>query len=245
MATVALIGADGAGKTTVGRRVEEQRALPIKYIYMGVNPETSNHMLPTTRLILQVKRWLGKESHVGGPPDPSRSKVAPRGLLRRSLRGIKGLLRTTNLLAEEWYRQLLAWWYQRRGFVVLFDRHFFWDYHAHDISTDSERRPSLARRIHGHFLRRLYPKPDLVVLLDAPAEVLFERKREGTVELIELRRQEYFRLREQAPRFEVVDATQPLDVVVQKVLEAIRTMQQSSDPDPSHDTARRRKSQPN
>lgn len=225
MATVALIGADGAGKTTVGRRIEAEHALPLKYIYMGVNPETSNHMLPTTRLVLAIKRFMGKASHVGGPPDPSRRKPPPKGIVKRALRGVKGVLRTTNLLAEEWYRQLLGWWYQRCGFIVVFDRHFFWDYHAHDVEGDGDGAPrSLAKRMHAYFLTKLYPKPDLVVLLDAPAEVLYARKREGTIELIERRRQEYFRLKEHAARFAVVDASLPLDLVVRGVIDAIRTI---------------------
>ena len=37
MVTVALIGADGAGKTTVGRRLEEGGEVRIKYLYMGIN----------------------------------------------------------------------------------------------------------------------------------------------------------------------------------------------------------------
>jgi thymidylate kinase len=246
MVTVALIGADGAGKTSVGRRLEESRlsqgppgdesALLFKYLYMGINPEASNHMLPTTRLVLWVKRYLGKETHVGGPPDPARRKRPPRGALKRAAAGIKASLRTVNQLGEEWFRQLLAWYYQRRGYVVLFDRHFYSDYYAHDISADCSQDSgpdsdegaggksvprSLSRRIHGFLLDRFYPRPDLVILLDAPADVLFARKSEGTRELIESRRQEYFQLREKVPHFVVVNADQPLDAVTRDVIDVI------------------------
>ncbi len=216
MVTVALIGADGAGKTTIARRLEESGVLRAKYIYMGVNPEASNHMLPTTRLLRAVKRALGRETHAGGPPDPARRADRSGGVVRRGLSAVKSALRTANQLAEEWYRQSVAWYYQRRGFVVLFDRHFYSDYHAHDVTGLSGRR-SLARRIHGLVLGRWYPRPDLVVLLDAPAAVLHARKPEGTVELIERRREEYLRLREEAVHFAVVDADRPLDVVVEDV----------------------------
>jgi len=246
MVTVALIGADGAGKTSVGRRLGDsgpgenrlgdESALPLKYLYMGINPEASNHMLPTTRLALRVKLWLGKETHVGGPPDPARREPPPRGVLKRALSGLKSSLRTANQLGEEWFRQFLAWYYQRRGYVVLFDRHFYSDYYAHDISEDlgegvgegaggNSRRRSLSRRIHGFILKRFYPKPDLLILLDAPADVLFARKREGTVELIENRRQEYFQLREHVPHFVVVNADQPFDAVTQEVIDVIREFQ--------------------
>src|SRR5206468_11488099 len=53
--TVALIGPDGAGKTTVSRRIEQSLPVPVKYIYMGVNTDASNVMLPTTRAIHALK----------------------------------------------------------------------------------------------------------------------------------------------------------------------------------------------
>ncbi len=224
MTTVALIGADGSGKTTVARRVAEEGSLPIRYLYMGSNPEASSHRLPTTRLILNVRRLLGKEkASAGGPPDPARRKRAPRGVLRRALSGIREGLRVVNLLAEEWYRQAVASHYERRGYIVLFDRHFYWDYRAHDISGDSGRR-SFWRRIHGLVLDRFYPKPDLVILLDAPSRVLFERKREGTIELIESRRREYHGVRDLVRRFALVNADQPVDAVARDVIAAIRAL---------------------
>ena len=68
--------------------------------------------------------------------------------------------------------------------------------------TTSRRRRVAGRclrRIHGYNLRRLYPRPDLVILLDAPAEVFFARKGEGTLESIESRRQEYLAQRDDVP----------------------------------------------
>jgi cytidylate kinase len=56
MFTVALIGPDGAGKTTISRRLEHELPLPVKYVYMGINTVASNHMLPTTRLACAMKR---------------------------------------------------------------------------------------------------------------------------------------------------------------------------------------------
>ncbi len=220
MSTVALVGADGAGKTSVARRLEREGPLAIKYLYMGVNPEAGDHLLPTTRAVLLVKRILGKETRAGGPPDPSRRRPPSRRWAARASSAVKAGLRTANLLGEEWYRQCLAWYYQLRGYTVLFDRHFHSDYYAHDIAPDSSRR-GLSRRFHGFVLDRLYPKPDLVILLDAPARVLFERKQEGTVELIERRRQEYFLLRDRVPRFAIVNAEQPIDAVARDVAEAI------------------------
>lgn len=224
MFTLALIGADGAGKTTIGRRLEKELVLPVKYIYMGVNLDSSNHMLLTTRLLRWLKRARGGKSDMGGPPDPNRIKPHPKGV-KRITSSVKSCLRLANRIAEEWFRQALAWYYQRRGYLVIFDRHFFSDYYAYDIAH-SVGELSFDRRIHGFMLQCVYPQPDLVILLDAPAEVLFARKHEGTLELLERRRQEYLQLRQVAKHFSIVDASQSEDEVVRQVVQVISNFYQ-------------------
>lgn len=214
MFTVALIGPDGAGKTTVGRRLETLLPCPVRYIYMGVNVEESNVVLPTTRLARRLRRRRS------GPPAPDGShgaspKPRPTTLPGRAVRGTKEALRLAHWLSEEWFRQAVTAWHVHRGRLVVFDRHFFSDYHATDIAADGDR--SLSRRVHGALLARVYPKPDLVVYLDAPAEVLLARKGEGTREWLEQRRRDYLALRDLVPAFAVVDAARPLDDVADEV----------------------------
>jgi thymidylate kinase len=125
-------------------------------------------------------------------------------------------VRTANRVAEEWYRQLVAWYHVGRGRVVLFDRHFYTDYYAHDIADDGAER-SLSQRVHGYLLQHVYPRPGMVVLLDAPPEVLWARKAEGTFEALVRRREEYLRMRDAVPGMQVVDATLPMDQVVSRI----------------------------
>lgn len=215
MFTVAVIGADGAGKSTITRQVMNSLNLPTKYIYMGVNLENSNLVLPTTRLFLEFKRLRGGRPDMVGPPDPTRVKTASKNPLKNLLSTAKTSLRLTNLMAEEWFRQMVVSWYKFRGNIVLFDRHFFIDYYAHDIARGDDIL--LPNRIHGFMLKNMYPRPDLVIMLDAPPEVLFARKGEGTVELLEIRRQEYLDIQNVIPEFHVVDATQTQDEVAEQV----------------------------
>ena len=220
MFTVALIGPDGAGKTTISRRLEGMLPRPVKYLYMGVNLDSSNMMLPTSQALRAIKRAMGVPPDVAGPPDSRRVKPPPKNVFKRILVGVKSILRLINQLSEEWFRQGLAWYYQRRGDIVLFDRHYFSDYYAYDIANRRGGLP-LARRIHGFVLQHIYPRPDLVIYLDAPAEVLYERKGEGTLVALERRRIEYLQMRDLVKHFVVVDASQPLDEVVRAVTEVI------------------------
>ena len=221
MVTIALIGADGAGKTTIGRRLEDELPIPAKYLYMGVNAAAGNHVLPTTRLVRAIKRARGAAPDTAGPPDPLAARLPSSGggVVKRLRRSARASLRLANRLAEEWHRQLLAWRHQRRGQVVIFDRHYFSDYLAYDIAGGPGL--PLSRRIHGFLLARAYPRPDLVIFLDAPAQVLLDRKGEGTLESLERRRGDYLAVAGHCRRFEVVDATRPVDDVLDEVAQLV------------------------
>ena len=215
--TVALIGPDGAGKTSVARRLAEVLPPPVTYLYMGVNPDSSNLLLPSTRLIHAVRRCRarGGTRDTGGPRDSRRpDSVSPKGRVKRSLRTGRSFLRLANRLAEEWQRAFVASVRWRRGSIVLFDRHFFADYYAYDVAPG---RRSAARQLHGFVLAHLYPKPDLVLYLDASAETLLRRKGEGTLASLARRRREYLDLGEVMSNFAVVDADRPLEEVVSDV----------------------------
>jgi thymidylate kinase len=224
--TVALIGPDGAGKTTVARRLQRELPFPVEYLYMGVNPDSSNYLLPTTRAVHALRRRRGAKPDTAGPRDPSHlEKRPPRGVVLRGLRSARSYARLGNRLAEEWHRALVASRRRRQGAIVVFDRHFFADYYAYDVAAQGHR--SASRRLHGFILSRLYPRPDLVIYLDAPAVVLLERKGEGTLESLERRRHEYLELGEVLRGFSVVDANRPLDEVTREVADTIEGFSRS------------------
>jgi len=225
---VALVGADGAGKSTITQMLEhEPLPFPVKRVYMGVNLESSSLMLPTTRLLLAVKRVRGRRPDLvaSGGPGPAPVKWSRT---QRLASAAKDTTRLAVWVLEEWLRQLVAAGYARRGYVVVFDRHFFADYYHSDIAPAAGRRAMA--RLHGWMLQHAYPKPDLVVCLDAPGEVLYARKPESTPAWLEQRRQQYLALRAVVPAFAVVDADRPLSAVFADVVAAIESRRKDSAP---------------
>jgi len=209
MFTVALVGPDGAGKTTIARRLLQEFPRPMEYLYMGINIESSNVALPTSRLIEKLKR-RGSGGSANGEAKPVSLHQRPEKA--RSRGKVWSALRLLNRIAEEWYRQVLSWRLRRQGKIVLYDRHFRFDFEF-DPAQKPGRDVPLSDWLHRWHLAKLYPAPDLVIYLDAPAELLYARKREAGMEYLEARRQAILRQGERLPNFVRVDASQPLDAV--------------------------------
>jgi len=221
--TVALIGPDGSGKTTISRRLETELGLPVASIYMGVNMYSSGVMAPHMRLIRFFRqRMYGDDPNLTSDIKEARSR--PKVAASRPIASIRSGIRLASWLAEESYRLSVARRHTRRGRIVVFDRHFFADFYAEDVGASSS--PPMARRIRMFVLTHVYPRPDLTVYLDAPAEVVYARKPEGTIERLRQRREAYLALLPDIPEHVVVDASLPADEVVDQVAAAIRSFHQ-------------------
>ncbi|HET6319783.1 MAG TPA: hypothetical protein VFG86_25265, partial [Chloroflexota bacterium] len=72
MFSVALVGPDGAGKTTIGRHLERTFPYPLTYLYMGDNLDACNVLLPTTRLARALTRARRAQHRFTAQPDRSR-----------------------------------------------------------------------------------------------------------------------------------------------------------------------------
>ncbi len=113
----------------------------------------------------------------------------------------------------------LLWLYPRyvRSTLVVFDRYY------QDILADPIRYRYAASLTLARTLGRWLPQPDLVFILDAPAEVLQSRKQE--VPLAESIRQRiaYRALSNEFNRASIIDSNQPMDQVVAAVLTQVLT----------------------
>lgn len=210
MFRITLIGPDGAGKSAVAEQLLSRMQIPARRIYMGVNLEASEVMIPSARLQRWIRRCRCVPADADGPRDPTVKTRSSASLIMKGLRFCKSGLRTVHLIADEIYRLCVIRWWLARGIVVIQDRDYFVDYYEYDIAAADR---SFWQRVHGFFLRRFYSRPDLTILLDVPAEMMLERKQEGTIELLQRRRGFYQSFLSEMPLGLSIDAAGPLNEV--------------------------------
>jgi thymidylate kinase len=102
-----------------------------------------------------------------------------------------------------------------RSHLIIFDRYI------DDLLVDSKRVRYSGPKWLLQLAARIVPRPDLVVLLDAPAEVLWSRKQEVPFNEVVRQRAAYLRMAHNLPSTIVVDAAQPVPGVVHDVMEVI------------------------
>jgi thymidylate kinase len=212
-AIVAVVGPDGAGKSTLVSRLPETLGHPSVVVYMGVNPESTTHSLPTMR-------WAQRRGVAGGLLPAAAARRLPAAPARRSgavLAELRAAITFTHRLADLGFRFAVGWRASRGGAVVIFDRYV---YDAR-IDTLLDSQP-LSARLYGRLAMALFPDPDLLIVLDAPSELLFERKREHPVERLDRLRAAYKSLAGGVPSSTMIDAGQPADDVLRATADTIR-----------------------
>lgn len=184
---VAILGADGAGKSTVLAQVEDDLA-------------------PAYR---RTKRYHLRP-HFGRVTADGPAVVAPHSKPPR------GWLTSTVKLAMWWtdytigyFLYVLPW--VIRSTLVLFDRYYY------DLTVDSRRYRYGGSRWLAQLFGKLIPRPQLIILLDAPAEVLQARKQEVPIEETHRQQASYRALVGSFSDGHVVNAAKPLQEVVAQV----------------------------
>jgi thymidylate kinase len=196
MAYFAFLGCDGSGKSAVIEQVAARlKASGVKVTY--------GHWRP-------VAFSLENSNSNRISADDPHGQV-PRGII--------GSIFKLGWLWLNWWIGWLNWLREKTtSGVVLFDR-----YHG-DLLVDPRRYryggPIWAARLATQWM----PQPDLVFFLDAAPDVLLSRKQEVSKEALEQSRALYLQLTKSHSRFKTIDASSPLENVVQEVEKCIRAL---------------------
>jgi thymidylate kinase len=169
--SVAVLGPDGAGKTSLADALRTSVPLGTRYVYLGM--------------------WR-----------PSR--------LRDALRHLPGA-RLALVAAKLAAKSALISYHRSLGRIVIVDRF------SYDADVSSAETPDWRAQLSAPVLKRITPDPDLIVLLDAPAEVMYARKGEHDLGKLRRLRDGYLALADRDPRVVVVDAEQSREDVARQV----------------------------
>lgn len=194
---VAVLGPDGCGKSTVLAGIEALwGAKQLKTKLYHWRPE-----------ILRLgSRDAGPETNPHGKP--------PRGLLAS--------LSKLAFLWLDWFvgfRGLIAN-YRAKGFFVIFDRHYL------DLLVDPIRYRYGGPAWLARAVARLIPKPNAVILLDAPSEIVHARKKETSFEEAVRQREAYLKLVRSLETGHIVDCSQPPERVIAEVAQILSDVTQ-------------------
>jgi len=172
--TVAIVGPDGVGKSTLGRTMAENPG--VSYRYFG----NQGTFLPTTKLIYKV--WNSKQGksvsrsmtqNDGGEKKRSRPK-------QRSWKDKLKDVSSRPLLqwhhAAEMGARYLSEIIDSDQNIIIFDRYVY-DMCIDQLQGGSE--PSWKRALIKFYLD-YFPRPDMLVMLVADPELIYQRKQEKT-----------------------------------------------------------------
>jgi hypothetical protein len=180
------------------------------------------------------QRWSGKLIRLSGRRGLRVALLAPDGAGKSTLtQGIEGCfyfpVRSINMglyqmpraraarrvpgvglagqLSKQWAGWLQGAYHRRRGRLVLFDRY------AYDAALPTRFQYTRLGKARRWLLAHACPPPELVVMLDVPGDVLYERKGEKTAALLEMQRRAYRALLPRLPRAVIVDASREAEEV--------------------------------
>lgn len=171
---IAIIGADGSGKSTIATEIARRF---------------------TTCRYAAVREFIGR----------------PRVMVDAQTTAFSHFVVATHWTVRYWTRLVHL---RAKGFIPVVD-----DFDRIVGTTGYGYAASPAR---ARAFRWLFPKPDIVFLLDAAPEVLWQRKQEVPLAELARQRETYIALVRQLPCGKVLDASLPPSLLVDEVQRAIR-----------------------
>ncbi len=205
--SIVFLSPDGGGKTTIINALNDY--FRCMNIFDGV---VNYYMRP------KLFKNLGHYNKLK-PSEEEKTNPNPHG---KELNGkLKSFIRFIFYNFDYFFGGILKIWPQKvTKKLVVFDRYYY------DYFVDLKRyQYSFSERIPKVFMFMI-PKPELVIILDAPSEVLYYRKQELTLDEIARQRSLYIKISEKIQCATIIDVNRPVEKVIQDIIDKIVDFQE-------------------
>ena len=178
--SVAFLAPDGGGKSTIIKGITESCAERFAaFSYFHFRPEWRKNLGQIHIANPTQERCENREPGTEPPPNATPHDVK---LQSRMKSFIRFMYYNVDFILGTWFKINPL---KRKNHLVIFDRYYY-DYFADTIRYKYNLSQSLIRRF-----ARLIPRPDIVFILDADTEVIWNRKKEVPMKEVARQRKAY------------------------------------------------------
>jgi len=216
---ICFIGIDGAGKTTLAKRMDsafKDQGLDSQYVYGRVTPFISRLFMGLGRILL-LKRKKEDIFSDYNAYTTQKQKILKNGYLSK--------IYTWSLLTDQVIQANMRLRFKLLSGKTLFCDRYVFDTVITDIVPNLQISPEDAMSLISQLLN-IMPKPDLIFLIDLPSEIAYSRKNDVPhISYLSERRELYCLLREKLDtKIVVLDGSNTPDFIFEQSSNAIRTI---------------------
>ena len=208
--SVAFLAPDGGGKSTIIKGITESCAERFAAVsYFHFRPEWLKNLGQIHIANPTQERFENREPGTEPPPNATPHDVK---LQSRMKSFIRFMYYNVDFILGTWFKINPL---KRKNHLVIFDRYYY-DYFADTIRYKYNLSQSLIRRF-----ARLIPRPDIVFILDADTEVIWNRKKEVPLEEVARQRKAYASILDMNLNGVRIDVNRSVEEIVTEVTDVI------------------------
>ena len=209
---VAFLAPDGGGKSTIIKGITERCAGHFEAVsYFHFRPEWLKNLGQIHISNPTQERCENREPGTEPPPNATPHDVKLQSRLKSFVRF---MYYNVDFIFGTFFKIIPL---KQRNHLVIFDRYYY-DYFADTIRYKYNLSQKLIRSF-SHFI----PRPDIVFILDADTEVIWNRKREVPVEEVARQREAYASILDMNLNGVLIDVDRDVDAIVDEVTSRILT----------------------
>lgn len=208
--SVAFLAPDGGGKSTIIKGITESCGEYFAAVsYFHFRPEWLKNLGQIHISNPTQERCENREPGTEPPPNAAPHDVKLQSRLKSFVRF---MYYNVDFILGTYFRINPL---KRKNHLIVFDRYYY-DYFADTIRYKYNLSQNLIR-----FFSRFIPKPDIVFILDADTEVIWNRKREVPMEEVARQRTAYASILDMNLNGVLVDVDRDVDTIVEEVASRI------------------------